>query len=340
MKLVFAGAWGYPWYEEACSEALRRLGHDVVPFSWKGRVGRISERLMVGPQLSRLNNQLHALCEQVRPDILFVYRATHIFKDTLLRIKESCPGIRLAQYCNDDPFSPHAARLLWRHLIRALPAYDVHFVYRESNIGEIKERSASSQPALLRSYFVPWLHRPLTPRCDPKYDISFVGHYEDDGRELSLKRLREAGAKIVIRGGATWPRRVSRLLELDSPIKLAYGDDYCATVSNARISLSFLSKLNRDTYTRRNFEIPAMGGFMLAEYSDDLASLFREGVEAEFFRDDAELVEKARFYLTHDDIRFRVAQHGMDAVHKRGHDVISRMSQMIEQLSEVDRASS
>ena len=45
----------------------------------------------------------------------------------------------------------------------------------------------------------------------------------------------------------------------------------------------FLSKINNDSYTRRNFEIPAMKK-VLSEYSDELNKIFIEGKEMIFLR--------------------------------------------------------
>jgi spore maturation protein CgeB len=97
----------------------------------------------------------------------------------------------------------------------------------------------------------------------------------------------------------------------------------------ARIALCFLSKLNRDTYTRRCFEIPASGTLLLSEYSDDLAGMFREGVEADYFRSPEEMIEKIRCYLDDDALRRRVAAAGRLRVVDDGHDVVSRMAQVI-----------
>ena len=41
----------------------------------------------------------------------------------------------------------------------------------------------------------------------------------------------------------------------------------------------FFSKLNRDSYTRRCFEIPATKMALVSEYSNDLQSLFRDKKE-------------------------------------------------------------
>jgi spore maturation protein CgeB len=93
---------------------------------------------------------------------------------------------------------------------------------------------------------------------------------------------------------------------VNSASDLRYTKAICAT----RINLGFLRRLNRDQQTDRSVEIPACGGFMLAERSDEHRRLFVEGIEAEFFSSPEELVEKTRFYLADETRRAAVAQAG------------------------------
>jgi spore maturation protein CgeB len=99
-------------------------------------------------------------------------------------------------------------------------------------------------------------------------------------------------------------------------------------LNSTKIALAFLSKLNADTYTRRCFEIPAAGAFMLAEYSDDLASLFAEGKEADYFRSPEEMMDKVRYYLRHETHRRRIASAGLSRVHLDGHEALDRARQI------------
>ena len=62
------------------------------------------------------------------------------------------------------------------------------------------------------------------------------------------------------------------------------GDDYRKTICSSKIVLGFLRKVNADTQTSRTFEIPACGGFMLMERTENQQRLFEEGKEAEYFR--------------------------------------------------------
>ena len=355
MRVLIAGEWAWPWYEEACANALVKLGHEVMRFSWLEkfrcfRVGdvepqyfskyrEIQNRLIFGPIVSALNKELLKTVEEFRPHILLGYRATHIFPATLRKIKRRHADITLVQYCNDDPFSRRANPILWRHLKRAIPFYDIHFVYRHHNIDDFKGCGAK-RAELLRSYYIPERNYPVTlGREDKRFvcDVVFAGHYEADFRVEYIETIIRAGYKLNLFGGG-WYKALSRLPP-DSPLRPLFpiapvvDTDYRKALSGAKIALCFLSKLNRDTYTRRNFEIPATGAFMLSEYSDDLATLYKEGLEAEFFRTKEEMMDKIKYYLTHDVQRREIARRGRERVLLDGHDVTARMKQMMDIIS-------
>lgn len=178
----------------------------------------------------------------------------------------------------------------------------------------------------------------LTPADQDRFaaNVVFVGHYEPDGREHSVRALVDAGIQLKIWGGHYWSREaLGDLYDRLQPIVPAEGDNYAKALCGAKVCLAFLSKLNRDTYTRRCFEIPACGRVMLAERTDDLLCLFKEDEEACFFSSNKELVEKTRWLLENPDIRERIAHAGMSRVWADGHDVMSRAKQFLETLTPV-----
>jgi spore maturation protein CgeB len=68
---------------------------------------------------------------------------------------------------------------------------------------------------------------------------------------------------------------------------------------------------------------------LLSEYSDDLASMYAPGVEADYFRDAASLVAQLHRYLADDALRQSVAAAGARRVREDGHDVVSRMRDLL-----------
>jgi hypothetical protein len=119
------------------------------------------------------------------------------------------------------------------------------------------------------------------------------------------------------------------------PIQTVWGREYNAALCGAKIALCFLSKLNRDSYTRRCFEIPASGTMLLSERTTDLETLYDAGKEADYFSTPHELVEKLELYLRNDDIRKAVAAAGHKRVMADGHDVVSRMRIMTKWVEEI-----
>ncbi len=349
MKILVAGDWHSELHEEPLYRALCALGHDAHRFAWHQYFGgkasslgsafaRFQNKYLLGPIIDRINANLVAQATQLQPDLLFIYRGTHIKATTIQRLRETVPGLTVAGYNNDDPFAPNQPQWLWRHFKAALREYDVALAYRQHNMDDFKRHGARCT-YLLRSWFVPERNHPVTLNEEDMQafgsEVVFIGHYENDGRLQLLEQIARAGHRLRLFGhGSDWDPVLmeSKWLRSLAPIRLVWGEDYNKALCGAKIALCFFSRLNRDTYTRRCFEIPATGTLLLSEHSDDLATLFAEGREADFFRSGEELLAKLRLYIEDEPRRRRVAAAGMARVHADGHDVKSRMKTFLEWL--------
>lgn len=349
MKILVAGDWHSKLHEEAVYQAFCSLGHETFRFSWHQYFvpaanvfsslsrffGKLQNKFIAGPLVARINTDFVRAACKIRPDVIFIYRGTHITGDSLEKIKRSLPATFLVGYNNDDPFADGQSRLLWRHFLAAVPLYDLMLAYRLHNLEDFR-RIGARRVELLRSWFIPEQNRPLelTPEERERFgcDVVFVGHYEADGRMEMLEAIVAAGFKLRLYGpGYEWNPvlRKSKILSSLLPIELVWGDEYNKVLCGAKIAICFLSKLNRDTYTRRCFEIPASGTLLMSEHTEDLASLYEENLEAVYFKSKEELVEKTRIYVANDSLRAKIAKAGCDRVSRDKHDVVSRMRQVI-----------
>ncbi|OIQ87098.1 hypothetical protein GALL_310540 [mine drainage metagenome] len=352
MKILVAGDWHSELHEEAVYQAFIKLGHEVLKFGWhdyftpKNRADviykKIQNRFIIGPIVRRLNQELIKAAAQFAPDMVFVYRGTHITGATLKAIKKQHQEVTLVGYNNDDPFAKGHPYSLWRHFFKAVPEYDLMLAYRHHNIEDFL-RLGARRVELLRSWYSPERNHPVILSDDDrvKYecDVVFVGHYESDGRKKYLEELVRQGFKVRLFGpGYDWDPVLRNSTELKSliPVRLVWGEEYNKALCGAKVAICFLSKLNRDTYTRRCFEIPATGTLMLSEHTDDLASLYIAGAEADFFRTKEELIEKLKLYVGDETLRRSVAANGYRRVMAEGHDVVSRMKQVLAWVAEIN----
>jgi glycosyltransferase involved in cell wall biosynthesis len=346
VKILIVGDWRWPQYEQAFACSLRDNDVEVIKLStsifFKGALGRIELTLpLPGPALVSLNRAVLVEAQKHQPDWVLFWRPTHVLPSTIHKL--GVLGLRSVSYNNDDPFGPKAHgnvpwhhHFLWHWYIKCLPRFDCNFFYRKINCAEAKACGANHAEVLL-PYFIPWQDRPvqLTAVEQQRYetDVVFVGHYEPDGREDSIRALVTAGIHFKLWGGHYWSRSaLGNLYDSLSPIMPAESDEYGKALCGAKICLCFLSKLNRDTYTRRCFEIPACGKVLLAERTDDLMRFFKEDEEACFFSSSEELVHKAQWLINNPDIRERIAQAGLRRVWADGHDVGSRVRSFLVAL--------
>lgn len=354
MKILIAGDWHSELHEEAIFNAFKQLGHESFKFSWHQYfepevwIKRIAlplykaqNKYLIGPVVSRINSDLLDCALQVQPDMVFIYRGTHIHAETVRRLHQELKNTIIIGYNNDDPFSPQYPHWKWRHFLASVPEYDLTLAYRQHNIAEYRAAGAR-RIELLRSWFIPERNHPvqLTDAEKEQYacDVVFIGHYEEDGRLAYLEEVARRGWHLRIFGpGYDWNPviRNSPLLAGHVPVKLLWGEDYNRALCGAKVALCFFSQLNRDTYTRRCFEIPASGTVLMSKHTDDVASLFQADQEAVFFSDVNEMCAGIDRLLVDEALLRRIANAGTQRVWGDGHDVVSRMQNVLAWANEI-----
>jgi len=350
MKILIAGDWHSDIHEQPVSDALKNLNMEVQEFKWheyfsSGKANILSalwlkfqNKYLFGPRIARLNADLIQATLDTKPDVVFIYRGTHIRPKTLRSLRAKDSSLVIVGYNNDDPFSPNYPRWQWRHFKSSIPLYTHIFAYRERNLSEYLHAGAKST-SLLMSWFTPEIHHPveLLPEDIERYDcdVAFVGHYENDERLQVLGALADSGLNVKIWGPSNgWDTALLAYPNISSslPVVPVRGGEYIRAISGAKVVLSFYSKLNRDEYTRRVFEIPAIGSCLASIRTETVERLFREDEEIVLFSTSTEAVMKISDLLKNAEKRNACALGGFRRVYLDGHDVHSRMQKMVIEL--------
>ena len=326
-------------------ESLQMLGHrvialDTVPGEIATRrstlAWRVRNRLLGPLDESRANDRLLALPAAPAPDVLWFDKPVTIERSTVLALRHQWPHAFALSYSGDDMFNPRNRSRTWDEL---LCDWDLCVTTKSFNVPEYRAAGAREVLFVDKAYS-PSVHRPMPLAAEERMafggDVGFIG-WPEAARERSMRFLARHG--IAVRVWGPWPtwNRVRNLRVEGRPV---WDDDYARAICAFKINLGFLRRVNRDRQTTRSIEIPACGGFLLAERTEEHQRLLREGVEADYFSDDRELLEKVRYYLSHESERARIAAAGLQRCRTGGYSNDERLTSILRHVLALKDANS
>ncbi len=245
-------------------------------------------------------------------DVVWIDKGLFVNKSTLQKIKKINSKTQIIGYSPDDMSQRHNQSF---NFIKSLPFYDCFVTTKSYIINDLKKIGAKKvlfvDNAYEDSFHFP---RMLTEIEKEKLggDVGFIGAWEQE-RANSILYLVKNGINVKVWGGGKWSQYKNKYHNLQIEEKGLFSEDCAKALSAFKISLCFLRKMNFDLQTTRTMEIPACGGFLMAERTVEHERLFDEGKEASFFSTDQELLEKCKYYLENETERKAVVQ----AAHQR-----------------------
>jgi spore maturation protein CgeB len=260
------------------------------------------------PDNANSNHQLLVKASERKWDFLWLEKQLTIQPKVLREFRAKQPNCKVIGFSPDDMFQRHNQSL---QFLRSSELYDGYITTKSFNVAELQSLGFKNV-VFVDNGFDPKTFRPL-PISDTDLrqfgsDIGFIGSYEPD-RASDMLFLARHGFKIRVFGW-DWHKFKAKHPNLVVENRPLYGDNFAKACRAFKINLGFLRKLNRDLQTTRSVEIPACGGFMLAERTPEHSRLFKEGDEAEYFSSRDELLQKCAWYLSDDHVRESIAKAG------------------------------
>ena len=180
---------------------------------------------------------------------------------------------------------------------------DFNFCCQKRAVEEFK------RDGIHNTIFMPHAVEPLAYPYIPsikKYDICFIGHINSDNRIDALDKLFKAFPNF-------WFGQ--RLFEEAAEI-----------ICQSRIAFNITIK---DDISMRVFETLATKTFLLTNYVPTLGDLFEDGKHLVMYRDMDDCIDKAKYYLEHEDERNKIAEAGYKEVLAK-HTFKHRVEQVLE----------
>lgn len=342
-RILYSGCLTQGELARARYEALLRLGADVSPFDTgpylrktHRSIARRAIKKFARPLLGAdFNRALRDACAHVRPDVLYVDKGSDLKRKTLAAIRADAARqrrrITLVHFHPDNPYHHFE---FTRAFVDSVPEYDCLFCPHPWVNEESLRLGAKRAIDLPYGYDSTSHFREFSydPASEDAVDAVFVGRWEEQ-RAGWLRDLADTGVDIHVWGG-DWKR-------LRPHPRIHYRGSYALfpeqrrIFGRAKISLGLLSISNYDGHTTRTFEIPACGGFMLAQRTTGQLAFFEEGKEMACFEGPMELVDKVHYYLAHENERESIREAGHRRCISSGYDYESRMKQVLQEIESI-----
>jgi spore maturation protein CgeB len=282
-------------------DELTELGHEVQLFPYRRDNALYKNAPTKAAYQTLILRRLERACGRWRPDVVLVIKGGPITPAVVARVRAKTGAV----FVNFFPDNP-----LWMIPFECIEAYDVFFT---------KERYAlrALQSVGLRNlhylpmYCVPAQHHPVTLTDDERRRF---------GSPLSLVGNRYAYRERLVRMLADRPLRVwgggwrgardpaIRPLVAGGGV---FGRDKLCVYSGSTVSLNPHHPMNDIVgVNTRAFELAAAGACQVADFKEDLATLFKPGEEVLVYRDPAELQRLLDHHLAHPDEARAIGDNG------------------------------
>ena len=324
LVLGFLGAdwWGSD--ARATAAEFRRRGHlvierhyeDFLPTRWRHPVLKAVRRLLRPVMAADYNKAVRELLGVEALDALVVFKGMLLAPETLAAFRAA--GTPCCCIYPDVSFTDHGP-----DIARCLPLYDKVFTTKAYHLRDAGVRSMAQDLELVPHGFDPEVHRPVDVsaagfRCYA-CDVSFVGAHSVK-KERLLGALIAALPELDVRiWGPGW-QRAGEAVRRRWQGRGAYSDETTAIYCASKINLGLLSEAGGgqregDATTARTWQIPAAGGFMLHEDTEDVRRAFTADSEIGLFHDAEDLPSAVTRWLADDSGRASAAT----AAHRRAH---------------------
>lgn len=251
--------------------------------------------------------------EQFRPDVVYLQDLTVLNPETLVEIKHLC---KLIAGQIASPIPAHKFLKYYDLILTSFP----HFVKK------FRDRGINSE--YFRIGFEPRM-LDIIGKTEKKYEVSFIGSFSLNHRK-GIKVLEHIVDKIPLK---IWGYGLQFLSPL-SPIRRSYmgeawGREMYQILAQSKIVI------NRHIDTAENFannmrlyETTGMGAMLMTDEKDNIGDLFTAGKEIETYKNAADLIEKVKYYLAHDNERKKIALAGQIRT-LTDHNYLNRMKELV-----------
>lgn len=273
MKIFIVGSNKVYAIENIYVKYLRSLNAEVFhyaaqskfyDFYYHSTYNKLIYRLGFSNFLNTINNEIVREIKCAKPDFVLIFKGMEVFPETIKVIKAM--GIKVINYNPDNPFIFSGKGSGNKNITNSIGLYDLHFTYNTEVKNKIEKEYKMPVKILPFGFEV---DEELYIKCVNQPEITkvcFLGN-PDKERAGVITSLAEEGILMDIYGN-NWYKWISPHpnLVIYPPV---YEEELWKILRKYRVQLNVMRIHNLNSHNMRSFEVPGVGGIMVAPRTID-----------------------------------------------------------------------
>ncbi|MES2732320.1 MAG: glycosyltransferase [Bacteroidota bacterium] len=288
MKVLVVGSDKIFAIENCYVKYLKELGVEVNQFSaqsifydyyQKNILNKLIFKAGLSSVYIKINQLFKQAVENFQPDVIWVFKGMEIFPESLQWASNK--KIKLVNYNPDNPFLFSGKGSGNQNVTKSIPLYDMHFTYNLA----IKKKMEDDY--YLATAFLPFgfdISEALYDECSKQEEVikaCFLGN-PDKKRAFFVEALAAEGIEMDIYGN-DWSKFVHHpKINIFPPV---YGNELWKVLRRYRLQLNLMRIHNEDSHNMRTFEVPGIGGILVAPNTPEHRFFFVDRKEVFLYED-------------------------------------------------------
>lgn len=162
--------------------------------------------------------------------------------------------------------------------------------------------------------------------ADRDIDVAFIGAIHPNKMPLIAKVKKAFGRRMKLNGMGGWKKNLYFNVMYGFPglVRPIPSESFASVYRRTKIGINVHNRGKYTTGNYRLFDLPANGAMQISDGDEFLGDFFEVGKEIVGYRDADDLIDKIRYYLSHEEERRRIALNGYRRV-MRDHRLETRM---------------
>jgi spore maturation protein CgeB len=300
MRILIVGANTKYAIENYYIKYLNELGADVSLFSGQGLFYSYYNRNIINKIIfkagfssiyDQINRSFRDYVANAMPQVIWIFKGMEISPESLWWVKEK--KIKLVNYNPDNPFLFTGAGSGNKNITESISLYDLHFTYNQKVQTELQNRLN------VKTSFLPFgfdVDNELFEKCSRQTEISrtcFLGN-PDIQRKDQLLSIASSGIEIDVYG-YNWTKFIKHdNIKIHAPV---FDYETWRVLRRYRVQLNLMRIHNEDSHNMRTFEVPGIGGIMVAPDTTEHKLFFVDGKEVFLFKGVESCIRKINLVL-------------------------------------------